>query len=341
MVEATLVARDACAWPVLLRLGDGRLGVVHYNQPNHGTAEGDLIARVSDDEGVSWTVRGLPAPHFPGSNRAHLASGVNHDGRWVVLSTGHTLRDGAMVGLEPLWCSTLRGNGAHWDVNTRASALIPGRICIPHGRILALVDGRLAATVYLSEGSGRPSRTWMIFSADKGDSWDDPAQIGDGDTNEAAVIDRGAAGMLAVVRTHRDHHLDLFQSTDTGRTWLPAGAVTLPMQHPGDLTDLGSDRVLLTYGIRNRGLMGIGARLSKDGGTTWGAPAVIYQFGNATDCGYPSTVVCRDGSILTACYSDVSPVFTGYHLLMLRWRIDDFFDPKPLRSISDGKPLAV
>ncbi len=341
MVEATLVARDACAWPVLLRLGDARLGVVHYSRPDHGTSEGDLVARVSDDDGVSWSQLGVPAPHLPGGNRAHLAAGLNHEGLCVVLSTGHTLREGAMVGLEPFWCSTLRGVNSRWDVNTRTAVDVPGRICIPHGRVLALTDGRLAATVYRSEGHGNPSRTWMLFSDNNGESWGGAVQIGDGDTNEAVAIDRGAAGLLAVVRTHRDHHLELFRSSSTGRDWIPHGIVTLPMQHPGDLTDLGADRILLTYGIRNRGLMGIGARLSKDGGATWSAPAVIYQFGDAKDCGYPSTVVCRDGSILTACYSDLSPVHTGYHLLTLRWRMEDFFNPQPLGSISDGKPLSV
>lgn len=341
MVEATLVVRDACAWPVMLRLGDGSIGVVYHNRPSHGFHEGDLAARVSHDEGATWIEMGLPAPHLPGGNRVHIASGLDHDGRWAVLSTGHKLRDGAMVGLVEPWYSTLRGANTRWQVNTRTAVRAHEGACIPHGRILALADGRLAATVYRSWGAGRPSRTWFVFSTDKGDTWGDAVQIGDGDTNEAVVLDRGVAGLLAVVRTHRDHHLELFASVDLGRTWVPRGPVTLPMQHPGDLTNLGDDRILMTYGIRNRGLMGVGARLSKDGGATWGAPAVIYQFGAAGDCGYPSTVACRDGSMLTATYSDLSAVHTGYHLLTLRWQLADFFDPQPLRSISDGKPLAV
>jgi hypothetical protein len=111
------------------------------------------------------------------------------------------------------------------------------------------------------------------------------------------------------------------------------------MQHPGDLTVLEDGQLLLTYGLRNRGLMGIGARRSRDGGTTWGPPVVLYQFGDATDCGYPSTIVCTNGDLLTACYTDLSPLYDGYHLLLLRWRIDEFFGPRPLRSISDGRAL--
>ena len=111
------------------------------------------------------------------------------------------------------------------------------------------------------------------------------------------------------------------------------------MQHPGDLMRLDRETVLLTFGIRNRGLMGIGVRLSRDEGITWSPPAVIYQFGEATDCGYPSTAVCADGSLLTAAYSDRSTVHEGYHLLTVRWKLDGFFTSRPLRSISNGRPL--
>ena len=65
----------------------------------------------------------------------------------------------------------------------------------------------------------------------------------------------------------------------------------------------------LTYGIRNRGLMGIGARISLDGGETWRPPWVIRQFGDqATDIGYPSTVALdKKGNLLTAFYTDYEP----------------------------------
>ncbi len=341
MVEARLVASDACAWPVLLRLPGGRLGLVHHNRPSHGFDEGDLVALLSADEGATWTDTGTPAPHHPGCNRTHVATGLTHNGDWIVLSTGHLLRDGAMAGLGPLWCSTLPAGESNWRINDTPTVSLPEAegFCIPHGRILAIADGRLAATAYRSWGKGQPSRSWMLFSTDHGASWSAAAQIGDGDTNEVVLLDRGTDGLLAAVRTHRDHHLDLFGSADTGRTWTARGPLTLPMQHPGDLTDLGEGRILLTYGIRNRGLMGLGARLSKDGGATWGAPAVIYQFGDARDCGYPSTVACADGSLLTACYSDLSPQHTGYHLLTVRWQLGDFFNPTPLGAISDGKPM--
>jgi hypothetical protein len=203
-----------------------------------------------------------------------------------------------------------------------------------------LDDGRLAAAFYASEGRGRPSHAWLAFSADAGASWRDPAPLGGGDANEVVVLRIHPGRWLAAARTHADHHVALHASADGGRSWSPHGDLTLPMQHPADLADLGAGRLLATYGIRNRGLMGIGARASHDAGLTWGPPAVVFRFADdATDCGYPSTVSCADGSLLTACYTDASPLFSGYHLLALRWRFEECFAPRPLRSISDGAPL--
>jgi hypothetical protein len=49
---------------------------------------------------------------------------------------------------------------------------------------------------------------------------------------------------------------------------------------------------------------------------------VLHRFGvEARDCGYPSTALCVDGSLLTACYSEHSPLHSGYHLLTLRWSL--------------------
>ena len=35
------------------------------------------------------------------------------------------------------------------------------------------------------------------------------------------------------------------------------------------------------------------------------------------------TVRCADGTLLTACYSDASPLHHSYHLLTLRWSMDE------------------
>ena len=338
-METSLVAIDACAWPVLVRLSPARLGMVYFNKPSHGLEEGDLVGLVSDDDGHSWQSAGTVACHEPGANRMHIAAGVDHAGGWVVLSTGMRVVNGEHRGLDPVWCSTAARETMKWNV--RRDVAVPGTAdrVIPHGRILALPDGRLAATFYRSLGRGRPSHAWIAFSTDGGATWGHPSLIGGGDANEVVLLRQVDGTLLAAARTHVDHHVALHASADGGETWGFRSDLTLPMQHPADLSDLGERGILLSYGIRNRGLMGIGARLSRDGGLTWSAPVVLTQLGEATDCGYPSTQMCTDGALLTACYSDLSALRRGYHLLTLRWTLDEFFAPRKLRSISDGGPL--
>ena len=99
-------------------------------------------------------------------------------------------------------------------------------------------------------------------------SWNKINKFGSNDSNEATLCNISKNRVLAAVRTHNDHHVKLCETSTSGK-WKEKGPLTLPMQHPADLTKLSENCVLLTYGIRNRGLMGIGARLSVDVGKTW------------------------------------------------------------------------
>lgn len=339
-MRTSVVVRDACAWPVLVRLSPSRLGLIHFNRPSHGLEEGDLAALASDDEGHSWQNAGLAAPHGVGANRMHIASGLDHAGRWLVLSTGYQVEGGALRALDPVWCSIANATALEWSVQRDVRLAGVAARPIPHGRILALPDGRLAATVYRSLGRGEPSHAWIVFSRDGGASWGEASLVAGGDGNEVVLLRRRDGALLAATRTHRDHHVALHISNDGGARWRFHRDLTLPMQHPADLTDLGERGLLLTYGIRTPDQMGLGVRLSRDGGETWSAPAVLFQFGAATDCGYPSTVVISGGELLTACYSDLSPLHRGYHLMTLRWNLDEVLAPHSFRLSSAGVPRA-
>jgi hypothetical protein len=81
--------------------------------------------------------------------------------------------------------------------------------------------------------------------------------------------------------------------------------------------------VLLVYGLRNRGLRGVGARWSRDEGQTWEPPVVLVDLEDATDVGYPSSVQVADGTIVTAYYCNGIPTHQRYHMGVVRWQIDD------------------
>jgi hypothetical protein len=102
--------------------------------------------------------------------------------------------------------------------------------------------------------------------------------------------------------------IDLYASDDDGRTWQEAGR---PVTHAGNwgnppsmvrLRDAREPGALaLTYGYRDEPY-GIRARVSRDGGMTWGAEVVLRGDGGNRDLGYPRSVQRSDGKIVTVYY---------------------------------------
>lgn len=101
------------------------------------------------------------------------------------------------------------------------------------------------------------------------------------------------------------------------------GALSLGLQHPAHLLALVNGRLLLTYGIRNKGLYGVGARISSDKGETWTPPCVLVNLDGATDGGYPSSVQTDDETVVTAYYCNSIPSHQRYHMGILRWNPED------------------
>lgn len=269
----------------------------------------------------------------------HSACGVTGEGGIHVLSSGFSIAESKFISLEPVWHSFSGDGGLSWEISRGVEIEGIEGPCIPHGAIVCEDEGTLFTTVYRSYGTGEPSYTWLIQSNDGGRSWFMHSRIGDGDTNEACVVMRNTL-KVAAVRTHIDHHTRFFTSASPHSEWQDGGPLTLPMQHPGHLLFLGGNNLLLTYGIRNKGLMAIGGRYSADFGTRWHAPFVLHQFpDNATDCGYPSTIVLEKDHLLTGYYTNVSESYSGYQFGVLSWKLSDVLTPQELLSISDGKKM--
>ena len=122
--------------------------------------------------------------------------------------------------------------------------------------------------------------------------------------------------------------LQLLVSGDEGRTWnIPNSnyiryGVTGFYEHPGHLLKLNDGRILLTYGKRYQEY-GIGARVSNDEGQTWGPRMAVIEYGGDSDDlgGYPSSVQLKDGTIVTAYYSDKNKFHDKYHMGVVRWKI--------------------
>ena len=77
------------------------------------------------------------------------------------------------------------------------------------------------------------------------------------------VLD-GNGKLLGAVRTHIDHHVKICEFSASTKSWHEKGRLHFPCSILQILIQIGSKALLLTYGLRNRGLMGFAARMSLD-----------------------------------------------------------------------------
>ena len=322
--ERYIAIDNVCAWPNLTLLKDGSLIATIHNEPSHGRHEADVECWASTDGGRIWKLRGVPAPHEPGTIRMNVAAGLAHDGSLIVLSSGWGGREFREI--LPLWVCRSTDGGKTW--HRSASVTLPPGVdyLVPYGDVQRLAGKTLAAPFYWGHKSG--SNSYLLFSQDDGLTWGDARVIASDDYNETAVLRLRPDRWLAAARTFGDAHLDLFVSKDEGQTWVNSGPLTLPSQHPGHLLSLADGRILLSYGVREPDHQGIAVRVSGDEGRTWSAALWKVHLERTTDGGYPSTVQLPDGTLVTAYYSNGVPQHQRYHMGVVRWALEKL-KPRP------------
>ena len=345
MKSLSVIATNACGWPNLTKLPSGKVLCTYFNAPSHGLLEGDLVSSISNENGSKWKKHGIVSPKPKGGNQMHLAVGLAHNGDLVAFSSGFYIKEGKFVGFTGQRLSRSKDCGKTWKTDALPSIPKDNVGAIPYGRIIQFGKDKLAYSCYRTQGVGNPSESWITFSDDDGLTWGRRIKFGRNDSNESTLCSLDDGRILAVTRTHIDHHVKLCESLNSGKNWKERGSLTLPMQHPADLISLTQKCLLMTYGIRNRGLMGIGVRLSLDAGKTWRPPWVIHQFGNkAKDVGYPSTVsIDNNGTLLTAAYADYEQSYgkqaKKYRVIAKKWNLKDWLHESLFEQVSDGKKL--
>lgn len=299
---------DATVWPNLTRLNDGTLLLVGYDKASHGKVEGDVACWASTDDGATWTYLSTLTAHEPDTVRMNHAAGLDRHGNLVALVSGwsdiqqpgapkrNTLRDAIL----PAWVCRSADGGVTWTVDRAFPDDPAGRVLIPFGDLVGTDHGRLYASAYSTSYYDKPGpwAAYFLVSEDDGATWRIQSHIGD-DINETALLHLGDGEWLAASRTQTTR---LFRSTDGGTTWADEGAVTEARQYPAHLLALPDGRIALTYGDRREGHLGVGARVSADGGKTWGPPMALAAMPES-DGGYPASVVRRDGRVLTLYYA--------------------------------------
>ncbi|MSU73418.1 MAG: DUF4440 domain-containing protein [Opitutus sp.] len=335
ILSQRLAVENVCAWPKLTLLKDGTLIAALYNQPSHGLLPGDVACWASNDGGVTWQRRGNATNHEGNSAWFNHALGVAGNGDLLVATSGwnYAAASGAKTDtpLVPVVTRSADGGKTWKQIGRFPEAPESGKSLIPFGNIERGDEGVLRVAAYAFGRGLPPPRSdtgYIVSSVDNGATWSITATIGKPEVNETDLLHVGGNRWLAAARNlgtlngRGAHGMDIYVSDDDARTWRKHGRLTSPNEHPGDLLKLADGRILLVYGDRRGPDFGVNAMLSTDGGLNW-SPEFRFAGGFLSrDSGYPSSVQLRDGTIVTAYYANGAREFPGYHMGVVRWRLE-------------------
>jgi len=319
-----IVAIDnVCAWPNLQQLRDGSIVAVVFNQPNHGHTQGDVDAWHSAD-GRFWNRLGSVTRHEPQTVRMNHGVGLNRDGHLIVLCNGwDKIAPRRSAESRPIVTvgAISRDGGKSWEQLGPVLPAVPGlSYHVPFGDILTAANGDLVAGTY---AFSRPKgNVYAVRSRDGGRTWTHFAPIAQDRHVEAAIVHLGGGKWVAASRRFEFLDLEVFVSDDDAFTWKPAGILDIKPVSSAHLLKLSDGRLLLTYGKRADADRGIDARISKDGGRTWGPVQRLVALANR-DCGYPDAIEFPGGRILLAYYVDGIPEHQRYHMGVLNLTLDE------------------
>ncbi len=284
----------------MLSLGKGKLLLSYFNHSwKFYNQESVQTRSKSEVSPMAWKI-------FCGmmNGYEYLPDGEDHAGSFVRLS---------------------KDCGKVWE----AAVQVP--VSAPHGPI-KLSDGRL---LYLGKTfrslGGENLPICAYESCDDGKTWTYLAdiQVPQGcQANymyEPHAVELPDGKILGAIRVQSsklepDFTIYLCESTDGGKTWSvprPTGICGSPPH----LTVHSSGAVILSYGRRAK-LFGQRARISYDGGATFGEEIVISEEAESDDLGYPSSVELSDGRLLTV-YYQILPGDDFASILYTKWAIPE------------------
>ena len=331
IIDRYVAVDNVCAWPNLVLLPDGTILAFIFDQPNHGDSSGDVACWASVDGGRLWKHRSTATQHEPGTIRFNHAVGLGHNGDIVLLVSGRG--NGKFL---DVWICRSHDNGHKWTTEKNRFPVPEGmEHVIPFNDVIAFGEKELAVSVYYEkQGTWTPegdqvASTLLYFSGDNGRSWPVhkvivPMKTGKaGATNETCILRLQDGTWLAGTRTERPRKtMTYYMSQDQGDHWEYRGVLAENSEHPGDFTQLKDGRILLTYGDRQRPVLGLKVRVGDANGRHWQqAQQLIDDVDGTRDCGYPSTVQLSDGTLVTAYYAKKTKPHSRYHMAIVRWRL--------------------
>ncbi len=313
-------------WAPLEKLPDGSIAAVVRAGGCHSGRDGRLLWIRSYDGGKHWAAPVVVADSA--WNDYGCALGALADGTLIVGYRKYRNYDGRGNYVErddtsyPIYGETMvirsEDDGRTWDKPEVTSPR--GEPCnLPYGKMVEFLDG----TVWMAEYHGVP---YYRASHDKGKSWGPLQTITTQDCNETALLRLREGPVIAAIRGGDEGGQACWvtRTEDRGATWSPPLQVTEPGEHPPDLIQLQSGRLLLTFG-RRVFPFGVQVMFSDDLGKSWYRPQRhILTWDAFHDHGYPSSVQMEDGTIVTIYYATGNRLHPeiGVHTGVIRWRED-------------------
>jgi hypothetical protein len=310
-VERTAIVTGQGYFPVAIRLQDGRIAVVMRGGAPHIGLAGRLDVAFSSDEGKTWTKPTVVIDsEWDDRNPAfgQAKDGTLIVGYWECRNYNEQGKFVDVPGKSKTKVVRSTDGGKSWSkpIDIDVSDLDYGS---PYGKIITLADGAMLMPVYGSavNGGGKRGRkgdfSYFYRSADNGQTWSRYSTIGAERFNETGVVRLASGEMLAAMRTVAPvQDVWLTRSKDDGKTWSEPKQLTQKLVHPADMVQLPDGRVLLVSGDRRNpfGVIGIVSEADK---LDFANVFVLTNQSTNTDTGYPSSVVLKDGKVLTAYYA--------------------------------------
>jgi len=313
-VKRTLVTGGQGYFPVALRLQDGRIAVVLRGGGGHLSIKGRLDMVFSSDEGKTWT-EPIVVVDSPADDRnpslGQAKDGTLLVGFWRTETYNEEGRyDPKLDKPRSTWVTRSSDGGKTWSDPSQIDVadIFLGS---PFGRMLTLPDGTVLMAIYgydirqpdAKEGGTR-NHSYIYQSKDDGRSWKRISEIGDGkqQLNETSLLRLPDGKLLAAIRS-RATEVWVSESSDDGLTWSETRQITPKNGHPADLCLLPDGRVLMAVGNRIGPFGVVGIVGTAAGEFDWEKRFSLVDDALSRDCGYPSSVVLKDGRILTLYYA--------------------------------------
>lgn len=340
------------AWPTVVRDEKGVLyAAASGHRLGHVCPFGKDYLYISRDEGKTWEGPAIINDTYMDDRDAGLC--VWGDGNMILTWFSHApnlydereektpvLKEPLAMGAREAW-KTLPAEETRAGSFLRIShdsgktwgEKIQVPITSPHGPIRR-GDGSL---FYIGKAFAWPGDEvekgciYAYESRDDGLTWqqlckvDFPEGFGVGDIHEPYAIELPDGAILGGLRgsgkkmPHRNGVFTTF-SNDGGKTFSKPQLLDHSGTPPHFLLH-SSGAIVLTYGRRIAPCQER-ARISYDGGKSWGEEIVISQESPDWDLGYPSTVELSDGSLLTVYYQKY-PGDTYNSILYTKWNLPE------------------